>query len=112
MEIRELIIDANECEGDLNDEKLLLQILISAAKKVEANVVNALAHKYNPQGVTVVVLLAESHLSISTWPEFNYANVEIFLCNDSMRPYIVWDEIKSKLKPKVWKIDEIIHRIE
>jgi S-adenosylmethionine decarboxylase proenzyme len=112
MKIKEFVIDAYNCKGELNDSKSLLRVLVKSAKKVGAKVVNQLVHNYQPFGVSVVVLLAETHISIYTWPEYSYAAIEIFLCNEDMDPELVWKEIKEFLQPAKYKIRKVIRNIE
>ena len=47
-----------------------------------------ISNKFEPQGVTAIALLAESHISIHTWPESNYSAVDIFTCGQNMKPEI------------------------
>jgi len=51
-----------------------------------ATVLNLISNKFEPQGVTAIALLAESHISIHTWPESNYSAVDIFTCGQNMMP--------------------------
>ena len=57
-----------------------------AAKLANATVLNLISNKFEPQGVTAIALLAESHISIHTWPESNYSAVDIFTCGQNMLP--------------------------
>jgi S-adenosylmethionine decarboxylase proenzyme len=68
----------------LNDEKLLEELMLEAAEKASATIIKSVFHKFSPQGVTGVVVVAESHLAIHTWPEKQYAAVDFFTCNDKM----------------------------
>ena len=52
----------------------------------KATVLNLMSNKFEPQGVTAIALLAESHISIHTWPESNYSAVDIFTCGRNMSP--------------------------
>ena len=70
----------------LNDESFLRCILNNAAKLANATVLNLISNKFEPQGVTAIALLAESHMSIHTWPESNYSAVDIFTCGQNMKP--------------------------
>jgi len=70
----------------LNDESFLRCILSNAAKLANATVLNLISNKFEPQGVTAIALLAESHLSIHTWPESYYSAVDIFTCGQNMKP--------------------------
>jgi S-adenosylmethionine decarboxylase proenzyme len=111
MKIRQLLIDAYGCECDLNDSKLLLPALLEAAKSMNANVVKEIVYHYENFGLTIILLLAETHASLYTWPEFNYAAIEIFLCNEDMDPYKFWKIVEKVLKPKKAKIKEIIRDV-
>ncbi len=72
----------------LNDESFLRCTLNNAAKLANAKVLNLISNKFEPQGVTAIALLAESHLSIHTWPEEHYSAVDIFTCGQNMKPDI------------------------
>ena len=72
------------CNPDkLNDEKLIKKLLHDAAYCAKMTVLNTMTHKFYPQGVTGVVMLAESHISIHTWPEDGKAAVDVYTCGDS-----------------------------
>ena len=82
-----LILELYSCNKDkLNDELFLRCIVNNAAKLSKSKVLNLLSNKFEPQGVTAIALLAESHLSIHTWPECKYAAVDIYTCGQNMRP--------------------------
>ena len=66
----------------LNDPKALHQNMLSACKSAGATVLHSHSHLFKPQGVTVFVMLAESHFSIHTWPEKGTACLDIFTCGD------------------------------
>jgi S-adenosylmethionine decarboxylase len=60
--------------------------MLRAAREVGATVVTHSFHRFQPYGISGVVVIAESHLSIHTWPEHSYAAVDIFSCSASFRP--------------------------
>jgi S-adenosylmethionine decarboxylase len=60
--------------------------MVEAAKRAEATIVDVVFHEFNPFGISGVVVIAESHLSIHTWPEHRYAAVDIFSCGDTLKP--------------------------
>jgi len=66
----------------LDDQEYLIKLLESAASLSGATVVNTIFKKFDPQGVTVLTLLSESHISIHTWPEKGEAAVDLFTCGD------------------------------
>ena len=66
----------------LNDEKCLIELLENAAVASGATVIQTIFKKFDPQGVTVICLLSESHISIHTWPEEGKAAVDVYTCGD------------------------------
>lgn len=64
----------------LDDEEYILELLESAATMIGATILHSHSHKFSPQGVTAFVMLAESHISIHTWPETGDCAVDAFTC--------------------------------
>ncbi len=62
------------------------EIMVGAAKACKAAVVDVAFHEFSPFGVSGIVVIAESHLSIHTWPEYQYAAVDIFTCGETIEP--------------------------
>ena len=86
---KHFLLELYRCDYEkLNDESLLRCTLNNAAKLANATVLNLISHNFEPQGVTAIALLAESHLSIHTWPESRYSAVDIFTCGQNMKPDI------------------------
>ncbi len=84
---KHLLLELYRCNREkLNDESFLRCILNRAAKLANATVLNLISNKFEPHGVTAIALLAESHISIHTWPESNYSAVDIFTCGQNMMP--------------------------
>ena len=82
-----ILMELYGCNKDkLNDELYLRCQLNSAAKLAKASVLNIVSNKFEPFGVTAIALLAESHLSIHTWPESQYSAIDIFTCGRDMKP--------------------------
>lgn len=80
---RHCIIEYYGCPTDvMNDLELIENALVGAARKMGATIVAAEFHQFNPHGVSGMVIISESHLSIHTWPEFGYAAVDVFTCGD------------------------------
>ena len=83
------LLELYRCDYEkLNDESFLRCTINNAAKLANATVLNLVSNKFEPQGVTAIALLAESHLSIHTWPEEHYSAVDIFTCGQNMKPDI------------------------
>jgi len=84
---KHLLLELYKCDYEkLNDESFLRCTLNRAAKLAKATVLNLISNKFEPQGVTAIALLAESHISIHTWPESNYSAIDIFTCGQNMLP--------------------------
>ncbi len=103
-----LIVELTGCDfRNLDDEGKIRDLMVHAAKKARATVLDATFHKFSPQGVSGVVVLAESHMSIHTWPELGYAAVDVFTCGDYAMPHRAVDELVSALKPQRTDVQEM-----
>lgn len=80
-----ILMEFHECEPQRLDDLTLLKTTMSeAAIASGATIIKSVFHQFSPQGVTGVVVVAESHIAIHTWPEKNYAAVDYFTCNENM----------------------------
>ncbi|GAB4373827.1 MAG: hypothetical protein Kow0062_11260 [Acidobacteriota bacterium] len=70
----------------LNDERFLREALRRAAVEARSTLLGEISHRFEPHGVTALALLAESHISIHTWPEHGYAAIDVFTCGAHTRP--------------------------
>ena len=104
-----VILDLYDCDKNiLDDLERIEQILTNSAKIANSMVLDKHFRKFNPQGVTGVVVVSESHISIHTWPEYGYAAVDVYTCGSHTLPvkaseYII-RELKCK-RPTITKID-------
>jgi S-adenosylmethionine decarboxylase len=86
---RHLLLELFDCDQDaINNLEAVKGALIEAAKRAQATIVDVVFHEFNPFGISGVVVIAESHLSIHTWPEYRYAAVDIFSCGDVLQPEV------------------------
>ena len=93
---RHLIAELAGCSCQLlDDSDLLEQHLNEAVRRSGATIVRSVFHRYNPQGVSGIVIIAESHFSIHTWPEYDYAAVDFFTCGDTVNPYKAFDYLNK-----------------
>lgn len=103
-----LLVELKECNTKiLNDLKRVEEILVSAAREAKATIVETYFHKFSPFGISGVVVIAESHLSIHTWPEFGYAAVDIFTCGETLQPSVAAAYLISKLQSKNPSVMEV-----
>ncbi|MDP6779962.1 MAG: adenosylmethionine decarboxylase [Candidatus Latescibacteria bacterium] len=81
---RHLIMEFYECDvAVLDDSEAVEKIMLRAAEAAGATVVTHACHHFSPHGVSAVVAIGESHLSIHTWPEYGYCAADIFTCGES-----------------------------
>lgn len=86
---RHILAEIYGCDAEiLNDREKIEKIMVEAALNAGAEVREVAFHKFSPLGVSGVVVISESHLTIHTWPELGYAAVDVFTCGDHINP---WD---------------------
>ena len=86
-----------ECDPNtLNSIDKVEKYMVDAALECGATIVQKCFHKFNPYGVSGVVIISESHLAIHTWPELGYAAVDLFTCGDKCDPKISYEFLKEK----------------
>jgi S-adenosylmethionine decarboxylase len=86
---RHLLLELFDCDFDaISNLEAVKGTLVEAAKRAHATIVDVVFHEFNPFGISGVVVIAESHLSIHTWPEYRYAAVDIFSCGDLLKPEV------------------------
>jgi len=101
-----LIIDLIDAER-LDDPEHIEQSLISAAESAGATVLSSDFHIFTPNnGVSGVIVLAESHISIHTWPERDFAALDVFMCGDA-KPMDTIPVLKQAFAPKSITLQEI-----
>jgi len=109
---KHILAEYFECECTyLDSEPAIRNLMLEAASRTGATVVGDIFHHFSPQGVTGVVVIAESHLAIHTWPEFAYASVDLFTCGTRVDPWIGFEYIKEKLQSRRWVSKEIIRGV-
>ncbi len=74
------------CKDTINDVNAVRDILMRATEAMRATLVDVVCHRFSPYGVTGVAILAESHISVHTWPEYGYVAVDIFICGNTVDP--------------------------
>ena len=105
---RHLIVEYAECDRSLlNNKSLLEQYMNEAVRESGATIVRSVFHRYAPQGVSGVVVIAESHISIHTWPEYGYAAVDFFTCGETADPYKSYEYMKKMLKCREASVNEL-----
>jgi S-adenosylmethionine decarboxylase len=93
-----LIVDLHGAEG-LDDIDLIEATLRRCVEAAQATLLHIHLHHFQPNGVSGVAVLAESHISIHTWPDLGYAALDVFMCGkaspDACVP-VLWEAFKAK----------------
>lgn len=86
--------------GRLADSGEVEQAFREAARRSNATVVDSLFHHFNPHGVSGVVVIAESHFTVHTWPEHGYAAIDFFTCSDEVNISVAIEHLRECLQPE------------
>lgn len=105
---RHILAEIYGCSFDiLNSKDKIQQYMVDAAIEAGAEVCEVAFHKFSPQGISGVVVISESHLTIHTWPELGYAAVDVFTCGEKVNPWDACNYLTDKLKAKHMTATEV-----
>lgn len=106
---RHLILDLYGCDqGILDDYQELQRLLEVSLVMANATILRIFGEKFQPQGVTLLALLAESHASVHTWPELGYCAVDLYTCGDKTKTHRAAEFLKKKLKAETVEEKELV----
>ncbi len=98
---KHIILEFYECPREcIQDSRKVEEAFMEAARVSRANIVKTVFHYFNPHGVSGVVVIAESHFSIHTWPEHGYCAIDLFTCSEDLDLKKAIEVLKERLKPK------------
>ncbi len=93
-----ILVEFYDCnKAVLNDPLVIEKEMVKAAELIEATVVSSSSHTFSPHGVSAVVIIAESHLTMHTWPEHGYAAVDLFFCTKAIDPWLAINHLNDVL---------------
>lgn len=96
---RHIIAEYYDCDKRILDDIDAIEFhMKQAAYETGATIVNSSFHRFLPYGVSGVVIVSESHLTIHTWPEYGYAAVDLFTCGDHVDPWKAFAYLKKIFK--------------
>ncbi|MFZ3576331.1 adenosylmethionine decarboxylase [Virgibacillus sp. DJP39] len=105
---RHVIAELWDCNIDkLNDMGLIERTFVDAALKAGAEVREVAFHKFAPHGVSGVVIISESHLTIHSFPEHGYASIDVYTCGDVIDPNVAAEYIATALESKSYEKVEV-----
>ena len=106
------IVEASGCGEVITDVVRLQDILVEAAKQANAQVWSVSFNRFPPNGVSGVVVISESHLSVHTWPEVNYMALDIYTCGVNSKPFKAVEYVLETVEAKRSHITEITRGLD
>ena len=95
------LLDYHDCDSAvLDDLDRLRTALVEAVRRSGATLVTQVFHRFNPHGISGVIVIAESHVALHTWPEHGCAAVDIFSCSERMDCDIVEKLLREAFRAK------------
>lgn len=105
---KHILVELYDCNREiLNNPELIKTTMNEAANLAGATIVSSNFHHFSPHGVSGVVVIAESHLTIHTWPEYGYAAIDLFTCGETVDPWIAFDFLKKKYESAHFSVMEM-----
>lgn len=105
---KQILVEFYECNKDiLVDSEAIRNAMVEACVIGKATVVADTFHSFSPFGVSGVVVIAESHVAIHTWPEYGYAAVDIFTCGDTISPWDLFHHLQKCFDSKHYSMMEL-----
>lgn len=110
--VTQLVVVARHCAGPLPDVPALTSACVAAVREAGFDVVAEAVHAFTPHGASVALLLAQSHIIISTWPEFSAALVDLAVCGRPETALTMWNAIEQVLVPSASDVTEQVLHLE
>jgi S-adenosylmethionine decarboxylase len=105
---RHVIAELWDCNPDrLDNLETVEHVMVDAAIDAGADIREVTFHKFNPQGISGVIVISESHLTIHTFPEHGYASVDVYTCGETIDPNVAAHAIAEYLEAKTTEYMEI-----
>jgi len=95
-----LILEFYKCNSVINNLKKLSPALEKIVKNSGGRILETAYHKFKPQGISGIMIIAESHVAIHTWPEHKFAAVDVFTCSENMNLDYIVKELKKLFETK------------
>jgi len=108
---RHMTVEFYDCNSNIiADSEKVKQAFLTAAKVSGATVLDYSFHVFEPQGVSGVVIIAESHFAVHAWPEHDYAAVDLFTCSETIDLKKAIESIKESLGAEETIVSGDMHR--
>jgi S-adenosylmethionine decarboxylase len=108
---RQMTVEFYDCAAEiLSDAAAMERIFLEAAEVSGAHVVNSNFHSFEPQGVSGVVVISESHFAVHAWPEHDYAAVDLFTCGSRVDFDLAVQTLGKGMRSGQWIISSLANR--
>ncbi len=108
---RHLLLNFSGCEADLNDLERIRQDMIDAVNHIGATILSHMEHQFDPIGVSVVLMLSESHASVHTYPEQKACFLDVFTCGHTISVAPFGQLLEERWKPR-WSSKQMYERLD
>ena len=93
------LVDLHGCDADLiANVEPTEEALLRAARDCGSTIIEHHFHQFSPHGASGIILIAESHISVHTWPENGFVAVDIFTSGTRMQPQVAIDILETAFK--------------
>ena len=108
---RQMTVEYYECNSaTITNAPEMEKIFVNAAKAAGATVISSDFHRFDPQGVSGVVVISESHFAVHAWPEYGYAAVDLFTCGENIDFDTAVEEIRKGMDSRNWIVSSLVSR--
>jgi len=105
---RHMLLELFSCDEKVLDDLAVIETFMKEAARVSgATIVESVFHRFQPHGISGVVVVAESHLAIHTWPEYGYAAVDFFTCGPGIDYWQAHNYLKQAFAAEDSEVREI-----
>ena len=105
---RHYLLELWGCNEKIGDEAEVRDAVEEAVDAAQVTLLGDVhTHKFNPHGVSAMAIIAESHISVHTWPEYGYAAVDVYTCGEDARPEKALEVFKRRFSPERMEVHEI-----
>jgi len=105
---QQLIVELYGCDRTLLDDPICLErILTEAISRSGGTIIKPCFHQFSPHGVTGVIVIAESHVAVHTWPEFGYCALDVFTCGTQVNTEQIFEHVRLELQAQETSVMEV-----
>ena len=112
---KHLIVDLFDCKcktSIINEITFTINAVFESIKLSNNTIIKVLQHKFKPQGISIVVMLAESHLSVHTYPEHKFVSIDIYSCGKHATPEKAVEYLIKTFEPTMYKLSNITRGVK